>query len=312
MKLKSLFLSIASLSLPTVIIANTHYDIVNNCGISLDLYINGVNQGTLASSGGSTTRDLPETWSGFIYTDFNRGNADGYGTVRAGFYGPSKYYYIVTDPAWQNVGLSIQPISAAPVGGFCLGVSCQYNECPANAHFNAPPTAFPPSQGGVPPQQPLYQCPGAAVSGYRVTFCPNGNLPNYVPRPIFVRTARSQTKCLDVKWGIMQNGQPVQIYDCNGTPAQMWAIRRGGQQLKVAGTNYCLDAGSNPANGIGMKIWTCYDNLPQQKWLYNSQNQLVLQNLGLCLDLENGITTNGNKVQTWRCASGNLNQVWNS
>jgi hypothetical protein len=309
MRLSSLsFFSLASLVFPALVNANTHYDIINNCGISINLFINGENQGVLASAGGSTTRDLPETWSGLIYTDFNRGNQDGYGTVRAGFYGPSKYYYIVTDPAWQNVGLSIEPINATPKQGYCLTVSCQYNECPPNAHFNAPPTAFPPPQS-APPQQPLYQCPSA---GYRVTFCPNGNLPNYNPRPIFVGTARSATKCLDVRGGVMANGTPVQIYDCNGTQAQMWALRRGGQQIKVAGTNFCLDAGSNPGNAVGMKIWTCYDNLPQQQWLYNSENQIVLQNRGLCLDLTNGVVTNSNQVQTWQCASGNLNQVWRS
>lgn len=86
MHFKSLFLSVTAL-LPALVFGNTHYEIVNNCGISLDLYISGVKQETLASAGGNTHRDLPEEWSGFIYTDFNRGNADGYGTVRAGFYG---------------------------------------------------------------------------------------------------------------------------------------------------------------------------------------------------------------------------------
>lgn len=36
---------------------------------------------------------------------------------------------------------------------------------------------------------------------------------------------------------------------------QRWEINRGSGSVKLAGTNFCLDAGSNPANGIGMKIW---------------------------------------------------------
>lgn len=71
-------------------------------------------------------------------------------------------------------------------------------------------------------------------------------------------------KCLDVRGGVMANGTPVQMsvcpflglvstclmksacsYDCNGTQAQKWVIKRGGQQIKVSGTNFCLDAGSS-------------------------------------------------------------------
>lgn len=70
-----------------VVTAIRHYDIINNCPLPITLYINGESQGTLTSSGGSTTRDLPDGWSGFIYTDFNQGNEDGTATVRAGFYG---------------------------------------------------------------------------------------------------------------------------------------------------------------------------------------------------------------------------------
>ena len=73
--------------LPAAVLATRHYDIVNNCPLPITLYINGESQGTLGSSGGSTSRDFADGWSGFIYTDFNRGNQDGAGTVRAGFYG---------------------------------------------------------------------------------------------------------------------------------------------------------------------------------------------------------------------------------
>lgn len=46
------------------------------------------------------------------------------------------------------------------------------------------------------------------------------------------------------------------IYDCNGSNAQKWVIAKGTTAVQVAGTNFCLDAGSNPANGVQMKIWT--------------------------------------------------------
>ena len=101
-------------------------------------------------------------------------------------------------------------------------------------------------------------------------------------------------------------------YDCNGTPAQDWTVITGEGPTKVqlAGTNFCLDAGSNPGNGVGMKIWTCFNNLPAQQWFYTGDNRIALENKGLCLDLTNGNLYNGNQVQTWQCGNGNTNQVW--
>lgn len=34
-------------------------------------------------------------------------------------------------------------------------------------------------------------------------------------------------------------------YDCNGTGAQKWQLNKGNGAVKVAGTNFCLDAGSS-------------------------------------------------------------------
>jgi len=34
------------------------------------------------------------------------------------------------------------------------------------------------------------------------------------------------------------------------------------------------------SSGVGMKIWTCYDNLPAQSWNYTSDNRMKLANQG--------------------------------
>lgn len=142
-------------------------------------------------------------------------------------------------------------------------------------------------------------------------------------------------------------------YDCNGTGAQKWVLQRGSTKVKLAGTNFCLDAGSSklffflsvsshsrptsfldidthtaPGNAIGMKIWQCYDNLPAQQWYYTDDDRIALEgkgslpfrflfsndfmyvDLGLCLDLTNGVIVNSNQVQTWQCTDGNNNQIW--
>lgn len=56
-------------------------------------------------------------------------------------------------------------------------------------------------------------------------------------------TTKQGTKCLDVKYDWRYNGSPVQLYECNGTPAQKWVIQKGETKVRLAGTNYCLDAG---------------------------------------------------------------------
>ena len=117
-------------------------------------------------------------------------------------------------------------------------------------------------------------------------------------------------------------------YDCNGTPAQNWVVVEGSTAVQLAGTNYCLDAGSStsvsplsyttplttyaePADGVGMKIWQCYDDLQAQEWVYTkSSGRIALGKTGQCLDLYKGVLTNGNKVQTWSCSTGNKNQQW--
>ena len=37
----------------------------------------------------------------------------------------------------------------------------------------------------------------------------------------------------------------LRSYDCNGTAAQKWVLNSGTTSIQLAGTNYCLDAGSS-------------------------------------------------------------------
>jgi hypothetical protein len=102
---------------------------------------------------------------------------------------------------------------------------------------------------------------------------------------------------------------PLQIFDCNNSTAQNWNIMRGQTKFVLAGTNFCLDATQqNPPNGIKMKIWECFVDLPQQDWFYTDDNRIALTNQGECLDLTNGILTNFNPLQVWACTTGNTNQ----
>ncbi|KAL0951944.1 hypothetical protein HGRIS_008595 [Hohenbuehelia grisea] len=102
-----------------------------------------------------------------------------------------------------------------------------------------------------------------------------------VPAPVRIHPAGVNNKCLDVAGNNQANGTPVQVYDCNGSGAQNWIINPGTTQVKLAGTNFCLDAGSTPANGVELKIWQCFDNLAAQTWFYTGDQRIALQNQGM-------------------------------
>ncbi|KAJ8508457.1 hypothetical protein ONZ45_g9262 [Pleurotus djamor] len=126
--------------------------------------------------------------------------------------------------------------------------------------------------------------------------------PTSTPNPsVRLHPNGNNNKCVDVKGDIRANGTPVQIYDCNGSGAQNWSVKKGSTKVQLTGTNFCLDAGTNPASGVGMKIWICYDNLPAQQWYYTNDNRVAVEGKGQCLDLTSGSLNNGNQVQTWQC-----------
>ncbi|KAF9466905.1 G-X-X-X-Q-X-W domain-containing protein [Collybia nuda] len=282
------------------------FTITNRCPLPVTLYVSGGRQGTLNADGGTTQREFPEDWSGYIYTDANGGNGEKSERVaRAGFYGPNDYYYIVVDPYRANTGISIIP--KAPVhDGFCGPISVDTGTF-SSAYQTTPfPDGFPPVTSNS-PSSPLYSCPGTDIE-YEVIFCPAGVFPR--TGAVAIHPNGNTSKCLDVRGSIFANGTPVQIYDCNGTAAQKWTINASTTKIVLAGTEFCLDAGSNPGNNVGMKIWRCYDDLPAQAWLYTTDNRIGLYNTDQCLDLTDGSTQNSNRVQTYKCTNLNTNQFW--
>ncbi|KAJ8519999.1 hypothetical protein ONZ45_g3146 [Pleurotus djamor] len=118
-------------------------------------------------------------------------------------------------------------------------------------------------------------------------------------------------KCLDVRANVQQSGTPVQIFDCNGSSAQNWEIDVGQTLVRLSGTTLCLDAGANPGNGAQMVVSSCsLSNLAGEIWVLTPDNRIALEGKGLCLDLPEGNTANGNFIQTWQCVDNDINQVW--
>lgn len=88
----------------------------------------------------------------------------------------------------------------------------------------------------------------------------------------------------------------------------------GTGQVKLhAKPHLCLDAGDNPANGSGIKIYTCLD-VPQQQWTLED-GLLKLKSLNQCLDVEKESTQSYSKpyislkdLQTWECSQPDVFQ----
>ncbi|PPR04288.1 hypothetical protein CVT26_004075 [Gymnopilus dilepis] len=318
----SLFL-LALTSLQIFAVAGRTFNVLNLCPQSISVYINGENNASLSSSQ-AINLTLEDTWSGLIYTTANGGSESGKGSVKAGFIGAANYYYIVKDEN-MNTGLSINPNVPSTdeflEDGFCGMDICDSTYCPSP--YSSPPTSVP-AQGTIPPTRPLFSCP-SKNSGYTVTFCPEKTFP-----PSGGTTYEGPCtqmglwyKCATIissSTGICSyNYIPFHRYDCNDTSAQRWTLSPGNEttSIRLAGTDFCLDAGIVPSNGSKLKIWQCFEDLPAQTWNTTEASTVRLSNFGkadFCLDNRNGTPANGNPVQTWRCGSsnGNPSQLWST
>ncbi|MFE2415397.1 protein kinase [Streptomyces hokutonensis] len=118
-------------------------------------------------------------------------------------------------------------------------------------------------------------------------------------------------RCLDARV------PAVQVWGCNGTAAQKWALYRvpghASQYLVVnQGNHNCLDADASTVGQNLSKIRaTNCDGLSAQRWQLGSAGTLVSAPDGRCLDAQASESgQDGQPVQTFGCA-GSSNQVWN-
>ncbi|CAG7656182.1 chitinase [Actinacidiphila bryophytorum] len=112
-------------------------------------------------------------------------------------------------------------------------------------------------------------------------------------------------KCVDVAAASSANGTAVQLYDCNGTTAQVWTVSSDGT-LRALGK--CMDVtAAGTANGTKVQLYDC-NGTAAQKWTA-SGGQLVNAGSGRCLDATGPSSANGTRLQIWDCA-GSANQIW--
>lgn len=116
----------------------------------------------------------------------------------------------------------------------------------------------------------------------------------------------SSSLCVDDRNSGTTNGNPVQIWTCNGTGAQQWSIGSDGTIGALGG---CLDAaGSGTANGTLVQWYTC-NGTAAQVWNPGANGSLVNPNSGKCLDDPDSSTTTGTQLQLYTC-NGTAAQNW--
>jgi hypothetical protein len=119
--------------------------------------------------------------------------------------------------------------------------------------------------------------------------------------------------CLDLPLGHTDNGNQLQIWECNGQEGQLWYFDFGTYALRYAGDkSKCVDAGSSKQSGNRLMLWDC-NGLDQQRWGYDDASGAVVLQDGqntLCIDLAGGQTAGGTAVQLYDCNS-QWPQSWN-
>lgn len=120
-----------------------------------------------------------------------------------------------------------------------------------------------------------------------------------------------QSKCIDDRNARLANGNNIQLWDCNDSPAQSWildglAIRSGLETTK------CLDLNhSNTDNETNIHLWDC-NGTNAQKWIYDGISRLFRSRINQrkCLDLDMiELPYNATNVQLWDC-TGLADQQW--
>jgi hypothetical protein len=152
-------------------------------------------------------------------------------------------------------------------------------------------------------------------------------------------------KCLDDFGGAP--GTLVRLFDCHGSPNQLWSYMNG--QISVAGGTTCLEADvsnridvrMNACTGSGQQTWLIEPggrienlatgrclNLPNwdfdnsapvqqgdcvatstgEKWAWRGNITTPIN--GACLDLQDGNSANGTPIQMWQCIADDPNQEW--
>ena len=112
--------------------------------------------------------------------------------------------------------------------------------------------------------------------------------------------------CLDVRGGKFQPGTTLQVYECNGTASQRFAVGRGGE-IRVRDLCVDVDRG-DPRDGARVVLWSCSGSR-SQSW-FTRGGQIVSQLTGKCLDVDAGQVRPGAHTMVWPCNRSPSQRWW--
>ncbi len=120
--------------------------------------------------------------------------------------------------------------------------------------------------------------------------------------------------CLDDKNGDTSDGNPIDLWSCNGSTSQDWTTYSSSGTpdegtIEIFGK--CLAvAGGSTINYAVVELDTC-DGTPGQQWVW-STTQNIIQNTGSgkCLSVPFDDKNNGTQLAIETCTTDNLAQTW--
>ncbi|WP_406841726.1 ricin-type beta-trefoil lectin domain protein (plasmid) [Streptomyces sp. AHU1] len=122
--------------------------------------------------------------------------------------------------------------------------------------------------------------------------------------PVYALYSSVSGRCIDVMGGTSNGGTPLQIWDCNGTPAQQWQFASDGT---IRAQGKCMEvAGGSSIDGTPIELAGCNGTHAQQFRLNTAHD---LTNGSMCVDITDSATASGTRLQLWQC-NGHSNQKW--
>ncbi|KAF7341850.1 hypothetical protein MSAN_02040500 [Mycena sanguinolenta] len=133
-------------------------------------------------------------------------------------------------------------------------------------------------------------------------------------------------KCIDLTNGLITDGNVLQIWTCTAHDEnQAWTGASEAQPDASVAANiygglaaeFCITPASN-ADGAQVAVATCGNfatTFPNGNITWEIPNGTEPGSISTyggtkCLDVTNGSTANGVKLQIWDCVAGNTNQMW--
>ena len=117
------------------------------------------------------------------------------------------------------------------------------------------------------------------------------------------------TACLDNYGGSSSDGNPIDMWSCNGQYNQAWT-EPGDGTIRVQGS--CLDiTGGSTSPGTALELYHCVSGDAAQQWVVYPDGTLRNPNSGLCAAVGTTLTSNGSPlVVTATCGANQGSQLW--